>query len=173
MSVNDWFGPNKFWKLTIPAQELSSLMSPGQGANKNRFKLKPRRRDGEVVYFTVEFTGSALPAVWKKVRLFPRGDTPAPQPAPALSAQPSDRQMNDAAKAVKKFLNDHGSSTERLDGQIQVSGQAGTQLAALTLVQIPNALNGEALLCLFTTFDAIQSNQSNPDGTGGGTSGHN
>jgi hypothetical protein len=170
MSVNDWFGPKKYWQLTLPVAELAPIMASGQGATKNRFKLKPRKKDGKIVYFTVDFKGSALPAVWKKVRLFPRGNTLAPQPAPPLSAQPTAREALDAVAAVRKYLNDHGASTERLDGEIMVNGE----LAALTLVQIPHAVGGtEALLCVFITFDAVRLAASNPDGSGGGHSGHN
>jgi hypothetical protein len=183
MSVNDWFGPKKFWKLDLPTPEVSPLFATGQGPSKNRFELKPKRKDGQIVYFTVDFKGTALPAAWKKVRLFPRGDTPVPPPAPALPAQPTPQQRLDAIKDARQFLIDHGASTERLDGQIDTPNG----LSTLTLIQIPDAIpyppnvaphpnapNGEALLCLFTEGDdkPLQGQASNPDGTGGGSSGH-
>jgi hypothetical protein len=178
MSAADWLlGSNKFWELDTPTQDVTSLFTAGQVQDKNRFKLKASRKNGTIIYFTVDFTGTALPAMWKDVKLFPRGDTPAaPQTPLPLPAQATPQQRLTAIKRVLNYLKKHGTSTERLDGQI-VMGNGS--LAALTLIRIPNAVPDpsvpgkfEALLCLFTTFDSIQSGAANPDGTGGGHSGH-
>lgn len=176
MSVNEWLLPsNEFWKLEVLSDEVKSLLATGQGQHKNCFKLKPSKKNGKIVYFTVDFTGTDLPAVWKEARLFPRGDTPAPQPIPALPAQPTPQEQLDAVKDVKKHLKAHGTTTERLDGEIHLGDGS---LVALTLIQVPGAIpdanasgGTKALLCLFTIVDVDQ--PANPDGTGGGSSGHN
>jgi len=174
MSVKSWIlRKNKAWKLVIPDAEMKSLMARKPGEGKNCFTLKPTKRKNKVVYFTVDYQSGALPSVWKKVTLFPRGNTPAPPP-PALSTQPdiSDAQSlqdtQDAIDKVKAHWKKHASTTERLEGEINVKGRRGS----LTLIQIPKVVKGkDALLCLFTTFDAEQPGGSpNPDGTGGGSS---
>jgi hypothetical protein len=173
MSVKEWFDKKVFWELTIRAADVASLMVPSSAPGKNRFKLKPAKKKGKVVYFTVAYKPGALPAVWKKVTLFPRGTTPA-APPPALPAQPTDLDLLAAIATVKTQLQNCGSTTERLEGEIDVKIDAKTERASLTLVQIPKAVNGEALLCLFTTFDANPGGSlPSPDGSGGGSSGSN
>ena len=171
MSVKDWVGKKKFWELTIPSADVAPLMASTAGPGKNRFKLKPAKKKRKIVYFTVDYQPGALPAVWKKVTLFPRGTTPAPQPLPALPAPPTVLDLQGAVGTVMNHLQDRGSTLERLEGEIDVNGTR----ASLTLVQIPKAVNGnEAVLCLFTTFDANPGGSlPSPDGSGGGTSGHN
>ena len=170
MSVKDWYGGNKAWKLSLPTVEVAPLMAATSGPDKNIFKLKPTKKKHKVVYFTVDYKRNALPAAWKKVKLFPRGNPLAPQPASELPAQPNSMELVAAIGAVRNHLNDRSCSTERLEGDIDVSSQR----ASLTLVQIPKAVNGdEALLCVFLAFDANPpGGASNPDGTGGGSSVH-
>jgi hypothetical protein len=179
MSVKDWFGKNKLGKhkawdiVDIDASVPAALFfAPAPG--KNRFKLKPTIKEKKVVYFSVVPKPGALPAMWKKVRLFPRGNTLPPQPAPALSAPPTSIELITARGAVKNHLAAHGSSTERLEGEIDVNSNGGKERLSLTFVQIPKAVGGnEALLCLFVTGDAKRLDGSpNPDGTAGGGSVH-
>lgn len=179
MSVNDWFGNKMVWSLTDPANSLAPLMSPGTttGTGNNRFKLKPKWKKGNIVYFTVNCKPGDLPAVWKTVTLFPRGNVPAPPPAPALPDQPTTEDITTAVGKMRIHLNSHASTTERLEGEIDVNGKRG----ALTFVQIPNVfpvpnaataeVANEAFLCMFVTFDTAQQG-SNPDGTAGGHSVH-
>lgn len=168
MSVISWFGKNKAWDIAVLSSSATPLAPAVSASSTSRFKLKPTKKKGKIVYFTVDYAPGALPALWKKVTLFPRGNTPAPPP-PALPPQPTQTDFMNAVAAIRSQLNLHSSTTERLEGDIDVSGQR----ASLTLVQIPKAVNGEALLCVFVTFDANQSGGSpNPDGTGGGHSVH-
>jgi hypothetical protein len=178
MSVKDWFGKKsgktKAWDiLDIDASLPVGLFFPA-GSGKNRFKLKPTKKKKKVVYFEVDYKSGALPAMWKKVRLFPRGNTLPPQPVPALSSPPTSIELITARGAVKNFLAAHGSSTERLEGEIDVNSNGGKERLSLTFVQIPKAVGGnEALLCLFVTGDANRLDGSpNPDGTAGGGSVH-
>jgi hypothetical protein len=170
MSVKSWYGKRKGWKLNIPNAEMKSLMIDSSAKGKNVFELKPFIKKKKVVYFTVDFEDGALPARWRKVTLFPRGKKPAVlQPPLVLSDQATDVQALTAVATVKKYWKDHLSTTERLEGEIDVDGQR----ASLTLIQIPKVVNGsKSLLCLFTTFDAIPlgGGAPNPDGTGGGSS---
>jgi hypothetical protein len=172
MSVKDWFGKKKFWELTIPTADLAPLMASTSGPGKNRFKLKPAKKKRKIVYFTVGYQPGALPAVWKKVTLFPRGTTPAAPLSPALPPAPTAMDLLGGVGQVKTQLDQRGSTIERLEGDIDVNGKR----ASLTLVQIPKAVDGnKALLCLFTTFDTkpLGGGVPNPDGTGGGSSGSN
>ena len=175
MSVNDWFDNKVIWDLSDPNASLESLMAPGteDGMGNNRFKLKPKWRKGKIAYFTVNLKDSDLPAVWETVMLFPRGNVPAP--APELPAERDEADIQGAVDEVKAHLANHASSTERLEGEIDMNGTR----ASLTLVQIPNAFpldagadGNEAFLCMFVTFDKVQPADSNPDGTAGGHSVH-
>jgi hypothetical protein len=177
MSVNDWFDNKVVWDLSDPNRSLISLMAPGteDGMGNNRFKLKPKWRKGEIAYFTVNLKDSDLPAVWETVTLFPRGNVPAPAPVPALAADPDETAIQIAVDKVKTHLANHPSTTERLEGEIDMDGKRGS----LTLLQIPNAFpldagadGNEAFLCMFVTFDPVQPGASNPDGTAGGHSVH-
>jgi len=178
MSVQNWFGGKKAWKIS-PTIGLSGLTVQTSGSGKNCFKLKPKWKKGKVVYFTVDYKRGAMPAVWKKVTLFPRGDTPAPVPQlPAPATPPlTASDVGDAATVLATYLQNHASTTERLEGDINVNGERGS----LTLVQVPNSVqipdapNGsEALLFVFLKFDIDRppESNSNPDGTGGGHSVH-
>jgi hypothetical protein len=168
MSVRSWFGKNKAWDIAVLSTSATPLAPAVSASSTRRFKLKPAKKKHKILYFTVDYAPGALPALWKKVTLFPRGNTPAPAP-PALPAVPTQTDFMNAAAAIRSHLKLHASTTERLEGEIDVSGER----ASLTLVQIPKAVNGEALLCVFTTFDANRPGGSpNPDGTGGGHSVH-
>lgn len=177
MSVNDWFDNKVIWDLSDPNDSLESLMAPGtqDGMGNNRFKLKPKWKKGKIVYFKVNCKDGDLPAVWESVTLFPRGNVPAPAPVPALPADPEPEAIQFAVDALKDHLANHSSTTERLEGEIDMNGER----ASLTLVQIPNAFpldagadGNEAFLCMFVTFDKIRLADSNPDGTAGGHSVH-
>jgi hypothetical protein len=169
MSTNDWLLDSEHsWELRFTDASVANLMVPA-GNKKNRFKLQATKKNGKIVFFTVKFTPGAMANCWKDCILFPRGNTPAPEPTIPLSATPTQNEDIVARGELQGHLEDFGPTTERLEGELTLPGPDGPVAGSLTLVQVPDALGGQqAWLAVMFTTDI-----ENPGGTGGGGSVHN
>lgn len=156
------------WELRSMSASIKPLMVP-DGVGTNLFKLRPVPPQGKVAYYEVAFEGNAMAQCWTQCKLFPRGNKTLQPPAlaTALSANPSDAELQQAVAAVDGTAARLFFTTERLEGDIEVPGTAGqpAMLGSLIFYQVPKALgNKQAMLVVSFATDA------SPGGTGGGGS---